>query len=163
MVAARTWLVGEGLARPDQILLTGRSYGDYLTLLALGKRPDLWAGGMAQVAITDFGLMYEDTSESLRAFDITLFGGTPQEKPAQYRASSPITYAAQVRAPVLLIQGRNDSRCPARQAEAYIDKMRALGKVIEVHWFEAGHARADTERTLDHVERMLRFAFRVLG
>jgi dipeptidyl aminopeptidase/acylaminoacyl peptidase len=41
MVAARNWLVEQGIAIPDQILLTGWSYGGYLTLQALSKRPDL--------------------------------------------------------------------------------------------------------------------------
>jgi dipeptidyl aminopeptidase/acylaminoacyl peptidase len=163
IVAARAWLVEQGIARPDQILLTGRSYGGFLTLLALGKRPDLWAGGMAHVAIGDFTLTYEDASESLKAWNVAMFGGTPQEQPEQYRASSPITYAEHVRAPVLLIQGRHDTRTPARQAQAYIDKMQALGKSIEVHWFDAGHMRADTDRDLDHMERMLRFAARICG
>ncbi len=163
MVAARAWLLDQGIARPDQILLTGASYGGYLTLLALGKRPGLWAGGMALVALADLRLQYEDAAEPLRQWAVHMLGGTPQERPDQYRASSPITYAEHVRAPVLMIQGRHDSRTPARQAEAYIAKMRALGKPIEVHWFDAGHARADTERDIDHMERMLRFAARVLG
>ncbi len=162
IVAARAWLVSQGIARPDRILLTGRSYGGYLTLLALGKRPTLWAGGMAQVAVADFTLMDEDASESIRAWQHTMLGGTPQEKPDLYRACSPMTYAEQVRAPILLIQGRHDTRTPARQAEAYVERMRALGKAIEVHWFEAGHLRADTARNIDHMERMLRFAARVL-
>ena len=46
VVAAREWLVREGIAEPGRIFLTGRAYGGYLTLQALGKAPDLWAGGM---------------------------------------------------------------------------------------------------------------------
>jgi hypothetical protein len=83
----------------------------------------LWAGGMAGIAIADWPLQYEDTAETLKAFAVALFGGTPQEKPAPYVASSPITYAAQVAAPVLMIQGRHDTRCPPRQAEVYEAKM----------------------------------------
>lgn len=41
MLAAHGWLVREGIARQDQVLLTGSSYGGYVTLLALGKRPNL--------------------------------------------------------------------------------------------------------------------------
>lgn len=164
MVAARDWLVRNGIALPDQILLTGWSYGGYLTLLALGKRPDLWAGGLAGIAIADWTLMYEDQAPTLRAYQVSLFGGTPQEKPEQHATSSPITYAANVRAPVLIIQGRNDTRTPARQLEAYEQRMRALGKDIEVHWFETGHlgSFADSELAIDHGRRMLEFAFRVL-
>ena len=50
---------------PDQILLTGWSYGGYLTLLGLGRQPDLWAGGMAGVAIADWEMNYEDSSDLL--------------------------------------------------------------------------------------------------
>jgi dipeptidyl aminopeptidase/acylaminoacyl peptidase len=59
-VAARAWLVDRGIARAERILLTGWSYGGYLTRLPLGKRPDLWAGGMAGIAIADWTLDYED-------------------------------------------------------------------------------------------------------
>jgi dipeptidyl aminopeptidase/acylaminoacyl peptidase len=41
MVAARAWLVREGIARPDAIVLTSWSYGGYLALQALGAYPEL--------------------------------------------------------------------------------------------------------------------------
>jgi dipeptidyl aminopeptidase/acylaminoacyl peptidase len=163
IVAARSWLIGQGIARPDQVLLTGRSYGGYLTLLALGKRPALWAGGMAHVAIGDFRLQYADASESLRQWTVAMLGGTPEEKPEQYRISSPITYAEHVRAPLLMIQGRHDTRTPARQLEAYIEKLQSLGKPVEAYWYDAGHLTARQDRAIEDMERMLRFALRVLG
>ena len=44
MLHARHWLVEQGIAKPNEIFLTGWSYGGYLTLQALGKHPELWAG-----------------------------------------------------------------------------------------------------------------------
>ena len=114
MVASRNWLIKEGIAIPERILLTGWSYGGYLTLLALGKYPDLWAGGMAGMATVDWTMEYEDLSPALRGYSVAIFGGTPQEKPEQYIESSPMTYVQNVRAPVLIIQGRNDTRTPGR-------------------------------------------------
>lgn len=163
MAAAHRWLVQSGVAEPTQILLTGWSYGGYLTLLALGKRPELWAGGMAGIAIADWTASYEDSADSLRGYQVALFGGTPQEKPTEYAAGSPITYAEAVRAPVLIIQGRNDTRTPARPVALYEAKLQALGKPIEVHWFEAGHTGAGIEQAIAHQELMLRFAYRTLG
>ena len=165
MAAARDWLVQEGIANPDQIFLTGWSYGGYLTLLGLGKRPELWAGGMAGIAVADWAVMYEDSADTLKGYEVALFGGTPQEKPKQYAASSPITYAENVRAPVLIIQGRNDTRTPARPVEMYERKMKSLGKSIEVRWFETGHAGsfAQVEQAIQNQEAMLHFAYRVLG
>jgi hypothetical protein len=47
----------------------------------------------------------------------------------------------------------------------YEEKMRSLGKPIEVQWFDAGHivSFAKVELSIEHQERMLRFADRVLG
>lgn len=163
MAAARDWLVREGIADPEAILLTGWSYGGYLTLMGLGKLPRLWAGGMAGIAIADWRVQYEDTADTLKGYQVALLGGTPDEQPERYAAASPITYAEQVRAPVLVIQGSNDTRCPARPMHNYEAKMRALGKDIEVEWFEAGHGSYDVEQSIEHQERMLRFAYRVLG
>lgn len=163
MAAAREWLVREGVAQPDAILLTGWSYGGYLTLMGLGVRPELWAGGMAGIAIADWAIQYEDTAPTLRGYQEAIFGGTPQEKPEAYAKSSPISYAERVRAPLLVIQGRNDTRCPARPMELYEQKLRQLGKQIEVAWFDAGHGSYETEKEIEHHELMLRFATRVLG
>ncbi len=163
MVAARAWLVEQGISAPDKILVSGGSYGGYLTLLALGKRPDLWAGGIGTVAIADYALTWEDSSGLLQGITTALFSGTPQEKPEQYRISSPITYAEAVSAPLLVIQGRHDTRCPPRQMEVYEQKMKSLGKDIEVIWFDAGHGTGATGEAIVHMEQMLAFARRVVG
>ncbi|MEA2621899.1 MAG: hypothetical protein QOH61_809 [Chloroflexota bacterium] len=164
MVAGRQWLVDQRIARPDQVFLTGWSYGGFLTLHALGTAPGLWAAGMAGVAVADWVSEYEDENDVLRAYDRALFAGTPAEKMDAYVKASPLTYAHQVDAPALIIQGRNDTRCPARQVELYEARMRELGKPVEVIWFDAGHAAsADVERAIEHQGAMLDFAQRVLA
>ncbi len=164
MVAARDFLVKEGIAATDKIFLTGWSYGGYLTLQALGKFPDLWAAGLAGIAIADWTLSYEDSAETLKKYCVAMFGGTPEEKPEQYKMSSPITYAENVLAPVLIIQGRTDTRTPARPIEVYEQKMKSLGKEIEVAWFDAGHAGpfAQVEQAIEHQELMMDFATKVI-
>jgi dipeptidyl aminopeptidase/acylaminoacyl peptidase len=164
MVAARDWLVREGIAHPDQIFPSGWSYGGHLTLLALGRRPELWAGGMAGVAVADWPMLYEDSAETLRGYCSAIFGGTPADKPEQYAASSPMADVERVQAPLLIIQGRNDSRTPARPVEVYVERLRALGKAVEVEWFDAGHLGgiADRDLGIAHQERMLRFTQDVL-
>ena len=162
MVAAHDWLIAEGIARPAQILLTGWSYGGYLTLYALGTRPKLWAGGLAGMAVADWRMSVEDTSATLRGLIQAWFGGTPDEQQEVYTRSSPITYVERVAAPVLIIQGRTDTRTPARPIQMYEQRMQKLGKEVEVHWFDAGHGLLVIEQQIEHQELMLRFAFRVL-
>lgn len=158
LVAARAYLVKQGFALPEAVFLFGESYGGFMILFALGKRPELWAGGMPMVAIADFALAYEDASDALKSFFAGLFGGTPTQKPEQYAASSPITYAENVRAPIYIMQGKHDTRTPPRQIELYEAKLKALGKPIEVEWFDAGHTGLSAEQWIHFQERMLVFA-----
>jgi dipeptidyl aminopeptidase/acylaminoacyl peptidase len=163
LVAAQAYLVERGFADPKAVFLFGESYGGYLTLFALGRRPELWAGGMPMVAIADFAVAYEDASAALKSFFAGLFGGTPEQKPEQYAASSPVTYAENVRAPVLIMQGRHDTRTPPRQIELYEAKLKALGQSIEVEWFEAGHTGLSAEQWIHFQERMMLFAQQILA
>jgi dipeptidyl aminopeptidase/acylaminoacyl peptidase len=162
MAAGYRWLVENGIARPDAVFVTGWSYGGYNTLQALGLTPDLWAGGMAGVAVADWVSQFEDESETMRGIDVPFMGGTPDEAPEVYRRASPITYCEQVRAPVVIIQGHNDTRCPPRQVALYEARMKELGKPCEVHWFDAGHLVGPVEQAIEHQEIFLRFVYRAL-
>jgi dipeptidyl aminopeptidase/acylaminoacyl peptidase len=73
--------------------------------------------------------------------------------------AAPLADVERVQAPLLIIQGRNDSRTPARPVEIYVERLRALGKSVEVEWFDAGHLGgfADSDLGIAHQERMLRF------
>jgi dipeptidyl aminopeptidase/acylaminoacyl peptidase len=162
MVAAHEWLVREGIAEPDRIVSHGGSYGGYLTLQALGARPDLWAAGVALVAIADWRLMYED-GEALRDYQVALFEGTPEAKPELYAEASPVTYVDRLAAPLLVIQGRNDARCPARQMEDYVARARAAGKTLEIDWFEAGHGHGAVDMRIAWARRSIEFVEAALG
>lgn len=162
LAAACDWLVAEGIADPARIVITGWSYGGYLTLMGLGKLPDRFAAGLAGIAVADWALMYEDEAETLRQYQTALLGGTPSEIPERMAKSSPISYCQNVKAPLLVIQGANDTRCPRRQFEAYEEKMREYGKEITVHWFDAGHGARAIDQNIEHVGLMLDFAAKSL-
>jgi dipeptidyl aminopeptidase/acylaminoacyl peptidase len=161
LAATAGWLVGEGIARPRGIVLTGGSYGGYLTLLGLGRLPGTWAGGVAYVAVADWVRMYEESAGTLRAYEEQMFGGPPDANPDLYRRASPITYVGDLDAPLLVFQGSNDTRCPPGQFLAYEEAARAAAKSIDVEWFDAGHIGPDTERSIAFQERSLAFAYEI--
>jgi len=162
MVAACDYLVREGIADPKRIVSHGGSYGGYLTLLALGRRPDLWAAGVGYVAIADWRGLYED-GEPLREYEAALFEGTPDTKADLYAEASPVTYVDRLAAPLLIIQGRNDARCPARQMEEYVALAEAGGKAIEIDWFDAGHGHGAVETRIAWCRRSIEFIEQALG
>ena len=157
VVAGRAWLVAQGIADPDKVFLFGASYGGFLTLLLLGRTPDLWAGGMAVAAVADEALGYADTNDALKAAIAGWYGGTPDEVPERYHRASPLAYAEHVQAPVIIFQGHNDTRTPPRQMEVYVERMRGLGKPIEIEWYDAGHG-VGTDEVIAFLTRMFEFA-----
>jgi dipeptidyl aminopeptidase/acylaminoacyl peptidase len=161
--AMRDRLVADGVADPARLVLGGGSWGGYLTLLGLGRQPDAWSLGLAVVPVADYVAAYEDELEPLKAFDRALFGGTPAERPEFYRERSPITYVERVRVPVLVMAGRNDPRCPIRQIENYLTRLRELDLPHEYYEFEAGHSSMVIEERIRQVAAMVDFTHRHLG
>ncbi|MDQ1486715.1 MAG: hypothetical protein QOJ62_2408, partial [Actinomycetota bacterium] len=119
--------------------------------------------GIAAVPVADYVAAYEDEMEPLRAFDRALFGGTPDEVPDQYHQSSPITYVDDVKAPLLVLAGANDPRCPIRQIDNYLARLESRGTPASVYRFEAGHGSLVVEERIHQVATQLDFARRELG
>ncbi|NWF27153.1 S9 family peptidase [Streptomyces sp. PKU-EA00015] len=163
IAAVREWAVSSGLADPDKLVLAGGSWGGYLTLLGLGTQPDAWAVGLAAVPVADYVTAYHDEMEALKAMDRTLLGGTPEEVPERFEASSPLTYVDAVRAPVYISAGVNDPRCPIRQVENYVDRLAARGAVHEVYRYDAGHGSLVVEERIKQVRLEIAFADRHLN
>jgi dienelactone hydrolase len=156
--AVRDWAVSSGLADPGRLVLTGGSWGGFLVLLGLGTQPDDWTVGVSAVPVADYVAAYEDEMEGLRAFDRSLFGGSPAEVPAKYRESSPITYVEKVKAPVLIMAGENDPRCPIRQIDNYLARLAGLGKPHEVYRYDAGHGSLVVEERIRQMAMEIEFA-----
>ncbi|SDF61400.1 S9 family peptidase [Klenkia brasiliensis] len=160
VAAVQDALVAEGVVDPARCILSGGSWGGFLTLLGLGTQPDRWAAGIAEVPVADYLAAYEDEMEGLRAYDRALFGGSPDEVPEVYRRSSPLTYVDAVTAPVLVVAGANDPRCPIRQIDNYLAALTERGAPHEVYRFDAGHGSLVVEETIRQVETALDFALR---
>ena len=151
-------LVAEGVADPERAVVGGWSWGGYLTLMMLGKHPERdWRCGIAGIPVGDYELGYEDLSPILQAYDRALLGGRPDEVPELMRDRNPIHSADAVRAPVLFLIGEHDSRCPYRQAMAYVDRLAARDHPHEVYVFATGHGSFDVEEEIRQQRAILAF------
>src|SRR3989475_10042657 len=156
-------VIADGVADPKRIILSGGSWGGYLTLLGLGVQPDRWSLGIPIVPVGDYIAAYEDEMEPLKKFDDALFGGSPEQVPDNYRRSNPLTYAEHVRVPMLLVVGQNDPRCPSRSVNVYRERVRELGKKFEEYRYDAGHSSLVVDEQIRQVEIEIAFAARNLG
>ncbi len=153
-------LAAIGVADPGRAAVGGWSWGGYLTLMELGVHPGMWRCGIAGIPVGDYALGYEDLSPNLQAYDRALLGGEPKDVPELMRDRSPITYVDRVRAPVLFLIGENDSRCPLRQALAYVDRLRGRDHPHQTYLFATGHGSFDVEENVRQQRLILRFLAR---
>lgn len=163
IAAVHDWAVTTGLADPAACVLEGWSWGGYLTLLGLGRQPERWAVGCAGVPVADYLAAYADEMEPLRAFDRSLFGGAPEEVPERYADASPLTWVDAVRAPVLVLAGENDPRCPIRQIDNYLDALAEREVPYAMVRYDAGHGSLVVAETLAHTVAEIAFAREALG
>jgi dipeptidyl aminopeptidase/acylaminoacyl peptidase len=157
VVAGYRDLVSRGIADPGCTAIGGWSWGGYITLMALGRYPELWRCGVAGVPVGDYVQAYREEAPALQAMDRALLGGTPEEVPEAYRRGNPITYADAVTAPVLFLIGENDSRCPLGQALAYVDRLSALGTPHQAYRFTTGHGSHEVDEDVRQQRVILDF------
>lgn len=162
VVAARHWLVEQGIARPDAIVKNGYSYGGYLTLQSLGTHPDLWAAGVAGAPIADWRMAYEDSNDVLKGYFVSIWGGTPDQIGEAMVESSPTSHVDAYSAPLLITQPEGDSRTPLRPVQSFVDDLVERGKEVELVIMAGGHAGSGIGQTIGMVEAWLEFADRVV-
>ena len=115
ILAGLDHVVAQGLVDPARVALEGWSWGGYLTLLNAGLHPDRWRAALGGIPVGDSVAAHYECAPALRAWDIATMGGSPMEVPELFRERNPLTYVDRVEAPVLLIAGEHDSRCPLGQ------------------------------------------------
>ena len=149
------WLGDQKLADPARIGVYGQSYGGYLTLMSLALRPDRFAAGVSIVGIVSWKTMAQTTRGDLRDVLIREFGD-PDKDADLYRERSPLTHAAKIRSPLLILQGENDPRVPRTEAEQVVKALRDGGKIHEYHAYPGeGHGFRVTENRIDSLRRAL--------
>jgi len=163
IAAAVSWLEQHKLATRDSLFITGPSYGGFLTLMAVGKLPDHFAGGLAHVAQADWVAAYRQMNPAIKAAWVGFIGTNPDDDVDAWVRASPMSYVDSVRSPVWLNQGEFDTRTPPEQAQRYADALRGAGGDVLLEWFSGGHMPGglagmshDFHRMIQLLDRRLR-------
>jgi dipeptidyl aminopeptidase/acylaminoacyl peptidase len=157
VAAGVDYLVQQGLADSRRIAVTGRSHGGYLTMSCLTEYPDRWACGSAVVPFLNWFTSHANSRQDLQHWDIENMGD-PHKYSELWRERSPFFFLRRVQAPVQLICGANDPRCPASESSAARDVLLALGKPVDYIFYpDEGHAFLKIENVVDHELRRVAF------
>ncbi|MBZ5533877.1 MAG: S9 family peptidase [Acidobacteriia bacterium] len=157
VVSAADWLVKTGYVDTKKIAVMGGSYGGYLSMMAVAKAPDRWAAGIPMIPFVNWFTEMENTSPLLREF-VRASMGDPIKDMARFKDRSPIYFADQIKAPLLLLAGGNDPRCPKTEAEQVVQAVKKRGGVVEFKVYEnEGHGFSKLENQIDAYTRITEF------
>ena len=129
------YLVAEGIADPKRLGIIGGSYGGYATLAGVTVTPDLYAAAVDIVGPSNLITLLEAIPPYWEAGRKIMYArmadpGTPQGK-AWLQERSPLTKAADIKTPLLVVQGANDPRVNRREAEQIVIALRDRGFPVE--------------------------------
>jgi dipeptidyl aminopeptidase/acylaminoacyl peptidase len=128
------FLVEEGEADGNRLMITGGSAGGYTTLCALTFR-DVFRAGASHYGISDAEALEKDTHKFESRYSNGLIGPYPERRDIYYDRS-PINFTERLSCPVIFFQGLEDKVVPPNQAELMVDALRAKGIPVAYLPFE---------------------------
>ena len=156
------FLTATGFVDEKKIGITGGSYGGYMTLMAIGKKPELWAAAVEQFGIINWLTMLEHEDPFLQEYEKSLLGDPVKDREV-YENASPIKFLRQAKAPLLVLQGENDIRVPKEEGEQVVAIYKETGKTVDSHFYpQEGHGFAKRENQIDAISRTVAWFDRYL-
>jgi pimeloyl-ACP methyl ester carboxylesterase len=119
--------------------VVGRSYGGYMTLMLASRHPKLWKASCDMFGPYNLLTFLDRIPETWKTY-FRLAVGDPEKDKEFLRERSPITYLKSFRAPMLIIQGKNDPRVILQESKDVVNDLRANNVEVEFLVFEdEGH------------------------
>jgi dipeptidyl aminopeptidase/acylaminoacyl peptidase len=157
VIGAAEWIKKTGFIDPKKVAVMGGSYGGYLTMMAVTKAPDLWAAGVPIVPFVNWFTEVENEDPLLRQYDLATMGDPVKDK-QRYMDRSPIYFVDQIKAPLLILAGGHDPRCPSTESEQVASAIKKRNGVAELKIYEnEGHGFAKVENQIDAYTRVADF------
>jgi dipeptidyl aminopeptidase/acylaminoacyl peptidase len=142
---------------PKKIAVMGGSYGGYLSMMAVTKSPDLWAAAVPIVPFVNWFTEIENEDPVLQQSDLATMGD-PVKNKALYEDRSPINFIDQIKAPLLLLAGGHDPRCPKSETQQVVDAIKKRGGTVDYKIYDnEGHGFARVENQIDAYRRVADF------
>jgi dipeptidyl aminopeptidase/acylaminoacyl peptidase len=157
VLAGVDWIKQTGHLDPKKIAVMGGSYGGYLSMMAVTKAPDVWAAGVPIVPFVNWFTEIENEDPVLQQSDLATMGDVVKNK-ALYEDRSPINFIDQIKAPLLLLAGGHDPRCPKSETQQVVEAIKKRGGTVDAKVYEnEGHGFARVENQIDAYKRVADF------
>jgi len=160
--SAWSYMRDSGIANPSKIAVTGASFGGYLTMCALAFYPERWCAGSAIVPFVNWFTEMASEREDLRYWDLQNMGD-PESDRERFIKASPYFHLSSIRAPVQIIAGANDPRCPLEESEQTKEALERMGmKPDFIFYPDEGHSFQRMENIVDSQMRTFNFLLKHL-
>jgi dipeptidyl aminopeptidase/acylaminoacyl peptidase len=157
VLAAADWIKQTGYVDSKKLILMGGSYGGYMTMMGVTKAPETWAAGVPIVPFVNWFTEIQNEDPVLQQSDLATMGDLEKNK-ALYEDRSPINFVDRIKAPLYLLAGGNDPRCPKTESQQVVDAIKKRGGVVEYKVYEnEGHGFAKVENQIDAYRRVADF------
>ncbi|MBP9754342.1 MAG: S9 family peptidase, partial [Phenylobacterium sp.] len=147
-------LAGQGVIDPRRVCIVGASYGGYAALAGVALEPEVYRCAVSLAGLSDLHKMLVwlrsrmggERNETTRYW--RRFMGIEGRDESGLDAFSPAVQVTKIKAPVLLIHGKDDLVVPFEQSQLMADALTAAGKPVELvtlaaedHWLSRGATR----------------------
>jgi len=157
VLAGVDWIKQTGHLDAKKIAVMGGSYGGYLSMMSVTKAPEVWAAGVPIVPFVNWFTEIENEDPVLQQSDLATMGDVVKNK-ALYEERSPINFIDQIKAPLLLLAGGHDPRCPKSETQQVVDAIKKRGGTVDYKIYEnEGHGFARVENQIDAYQRVADF------
>ena len=154
-------LVNQGLVDGNRICAFGGSYGGYATAQSLVRHNDLYQCGVIIAGIFDMTtqIARTDTQNWYAGEDYLAKAIGSDEN--ELRQISPIYHLDKIKAPMLILHGKEDERTPFKGAKDFVAALEKNENTFEYHWYsKEGHGNAKLENRIDEWRRIEDFLAR---
>lgn len=163
LAAVNRWIRGQPWADKSRLVVSGGSYGGYMTYMALGHQPKLWRAGVGRVGVVNLRTFLANTTGAIRLVFRDEFGVLGKDS-AFLDSISPIKVVQKFRAPLFVYQGATDPRVPRSEQDQLVAALRAKKHIVEyMVAMDEGHSMGHMHNKLEYTSRVHRFLTKHLG
>ena len=155
-------LVAAKIADPAHLAIVGASFGGYLAMCGAAFEPDLYRCAVTIAGVFDWEQALKDdranNPESFRRYWLRSELGDPKAQREKFEAMSPYLHAKDIRIPVLVIHGKEDTNADTGQSRRLVKALKKAGVSHEAMFIaDEGHGFASLQHRVELFTRVEAF------